>query len=241
MKWALICGSSGDIGIQIAKDLANQGWSLYLHYAHHDERIKQLISEFNQQYPRQDFLAVQADFLTADCASKLAASIFGLDAIIFAQGTTYYSLLNAFPTKKIDELLTMQVKTPMLILQKLEAKLAQSNAGRIVFISSIYGKTGSAMEVPYSAVKGAINTFVRAYSKEVASMNITVNAIAPGAVDTQMNQLFDQDTLAQIKSDIPVGHIAKPDEISYWVISLLDERAGYMTGQTLFVNGGWLD
>ena len=130
---------------------------------------------------------------------------------------------------------------PVLLLQRLEEKLAQNDYGRIVLISSIYGKTGSAMEVPYSMVKGAINTFVKAYSKEVASLNITVNAVAPGAVDTQMNANFDEETLTAIKEEIPVGHLANPTEISYWVKVLLDKKASYMTGQTLYVTGGWLD
>ena len=97
------------------------------------------------------------------------------------------------------------------------------------------------METPYSAVKGAINTFVKAYSKEVASMGITVNAVAPGAVNTQMNQMFDAETLATVRDEIPVGHLADPAEISYWVRVLLAPEAGYMTGQTLYVTGGWLE
>lgn len=241
MKWALICGSSGDIGMQISKDLAEEGWSLYLHYTHNEQRINELVNQFNHKYPKQDFIPIQADFLDKNSVEKISNSIFSLDAVIFAQGTTYYALLSDFPTEKIDEILTIQLKTPVLLLQKLQKKIAKNKFGRVVFLSSIYGKTGSAMEVPYSSVKGAINTFVRAYSKEVASLGITVNAIAPGAVNTQMNSIFDDETLEKVKEEIPVGYLANVEEISYWVNVLLAGKASYMTGQTLFVNGGWLD
>lgn len=241
MKWALIIGSSGDIGEQIAKDLAANGWSLYLHYAHRLERIQTLIGEFNKQYPKQDFIPIQSDFMEDDCVEKVTQSLFGVDAVIFAQGTTYFKFLHDFTERELDEIIRMQLKVPMMLLQQLEAKLARSNAGRVIFISSVYGKSGSAMETPYSAVKGAINTFVKAYSKEVASMGITVNAIAPGAVNTQMNQMFDKETLETVQNEIPVGHLAAPAEISYWVRVLVAEEAGYMTGQTLYVTGGWLE
>lgn len=241
MKWALILGSSGDIGSQIAYDLAKQGWSLYLHYAHQQDRVERLISKFRKKYPRQDFISVQSDFMASNCVDQIVNSIFGVDAVIFAQGTTYFKFLHDFTESELDEILRIQLKVPLMILQRLEDKLARAENGRIVFISSVYGKSGSAMETPYSAVKGAINTFVKAYSKEVASMGVTVNAIAPGAVNTQMNQMFDAATLATVRDEIPIGHLADPAEISYWVRVLLAPEAGYMTGQTLYVTGGWLE
>lgn len=240
MKWALIIGSSGDIGNQIAIDLASQGWSLYLHYAHQKERVSQLVKKFNIQYPHQDFIPIQSDLMGKDGVDLICQSIFSIDAVIFAQGTTYFKFLHDFQENELDEIIRIQLKAPIMILQQLEEKLAHSTAGRIVFISSVYGKSGSAMETPYSAIKGAINTFVRSYSQEVASMGITVNAIAPGAVNTKMNRMFDQDTLKMVKAEIPVGHLADPAEISYWVVSLLSPQASYMTGQTLYVTGGWL-
>lgn len=241
MKWALILGSSGDIGSQVACDLAQQGWSLYLHYAHQQGRVKEMINKFQRRYPQQEFISIQSDFMEANCVKQIVNSIFSIDAVIFAQGTTYFKFLHDFTEAELDEIIRMQLKIPMMILQQLEDKLARSGAGRVVFISSVYGKSGSAMETPYSAVKGAINTFVKSYSKEVASMGITVNAVAPGAVNTQMNQMFDKETLATVQNEIPVGHLAEPSEISYWVQVLLASEASYMTGQTLYVTGGWLE
>ena len=94
-------------------------------------------------------------------------------------------------------------KSPLRFDPLLEAKLARSQAARIVFIGSVYGGAGSALEVGYSTVKGAQSAFCKAYSKEVASLGITVNTLAPGAIDTQMNQMFSGSERQAVKEEIP--------------------------------------
>ena len=163
-----------------------------------------------------------------------------MDAVIFAAGMTTYGLLPEVSAEQIDALWQVHVKTPMLILQALQSKLAQSDLGRIVFIGSIYGGRGSAMEVPYSTVKGAQSAFANAYAQEVGSLGITVNVIAPGAVATKMNQQFTADEQAAIAAEIPTGRFATPTQIAYWVQTLLAPEANYLTGQTIYVDGGWL-
>ncbi|KRL83557.1 elongation factor P 5-aminopentanone reductase [Ligilactobacillus apodemi] len=241
MSWALICGASGDIGSQIARDLAAKGWSLYLHYHHNQAKVTELVENLATTYPKQDFLPLQCDLTEVKNVEKLAQSIFGgLDAVIFAQGTTEYGLFSQLPPKKFAAMLNMQVQSPLRLLALLETKLAQSKAGRIVFIGSVYGGAGSSLEVAYSTIKGAQSAFCKAYSKEVASLDITVNTVAPGAVDTQMNQVFSENEKDEVCEEIPLGRFARPTEISYFVSMLLDEKASYLTGQTLYVTGGWL-
>ncbi|GKS81886.1 3-oxoacyl-ACP reductase [Ligilactobacillus pabuli] len=238
--WALILGASGDIGTQTAQDLAQQGWSLYLHYFNHQEKAQQLQQELHAKYPRQDFLLVQADLTQPNSAQAIAHQLFGLDAVIFAQGTTDYGLFAQEDPGALNQMLAMQVQTPLSLVQILQPKLAASQHGRIVFVGSVYGGAGSAMEVGYSTVKGALTAFASAYSQEVASMGITVNVIAPGAVATRMNLTFTPEERDEVAAQIPAGHFAQPEEISYWICSLLDQRAGYLTGQTIYVTGGWL-
>ena len=134
----------------------------------------------------------------------------------------------------------VHVKTPILLIQHLQDKLARSRHGRIIFISSIYGEIGSAMEVFYSTTKGAQLAFVKAYSKEVASLGITVNAISPGAIATKMNQDFTPAEVEELESEIPLGRLGNVSEISFWVTQLVDKRSAYMTGQSIVVSGGWL-
>ncbi|MHC9536493.1 elongation factor P 5-aminopentanone reductase [Dellaglioa sp. BT-FLS60] len=239
MSWAVIFGASGDIGQMIARQLADVGWSLTLHYYRNEEAMTKLTQELTQKYPKQDFLTLQYD-MTADDIETVTSQLFSVDALIFAEGTTSYHLFNEAPMADLDKMMKMQVQTPLAVIQQLESKLAQNHFGRIVFIGSIYGGVGSPMEVLYSTVKGALSSFSSAYSKEVASLGITVNVVAPGAVDTKMNQQFSEEAREAISSDIPMGRFAHPEEIGFWVKQLLAKEAGYLTGQTIYVSGGWL-
>ena len=197
--YALIMGSSGDIGTSSAKNLAAKGWSLYLHYNKNSERIEKLRAQLVEKYPKQDFIPIKFD-MEHDKVEDLTKQIFGLDAVVFAQGNTYYKLLVDISESEIDSLWNIHVKLPILILKQLQDKLAKTQHGRIVFIGSIYGKVGSAMEVVYSTVKGAMSSFADAYAKEVASLGISVNVVAPGAVNTKMKtQYFSSEDLENVK------------------------------------------
>lgn len=240
MKIALITGASGDIGINIARDLAKRGWSLYLHYFSNQTRIDKILKEFNEQYPKQEFFPLRVDLQQDDSTEQIINNIYSLNAIVFAHGMTDYGLLETMTVEKMDLLWKIHVKSPVLITQALQHKLHTSGQGRIVFISSVYGEMGSSNEVFYSTVKGAQIAFVKAYSKEVASWGITVNAVAPGAIDTHMNQHFSDSERRELMEDIPLGRMGKPSEISFWVEHILKDDSAYMTGQILTVSGGWL-
>lgn len=238
--YALVMGSSGDIGTSTAKNLAAKGWSLYLHYNRNRERIDKLQTELAAAYPKQDFIPLKFD-MENDDVKDLTKQIFGLDAVVFAQGNTYYKLLVDISEQEIDSLWNIHVKLPILILKELQDKLANTHHGRVVFIGSIYGKIGSAMEVVYSTVKGAMSSFADAYAKEVASLGISVNVVAPGAVNTKMNtQEFSSEDLESVKEEIPADRLANPDEIADLVSYLVNIKSNYLTGQTIYFAGGWL-
>ncbi|MCP8866881.1 elongation factor P 5-aminopentanone reductase [Latilactobacillus curvatus] len=239
-KSALIIGASGDIGMTVATEMAADGWSLYLHYHQNQTRVTTLQKQLLQDYPKQDFFALQADLTQEDAVGKLTGQLFQVDAVIYTAGATTYGLLPEVSATVLDHLWQVHVKAPMLLMQQLQAKLAQSPLGRVVLIGSIYGGRGSAMEVPYSTVKGAQSAFVNAYAQEVASLGITINVVAPGAVDTKMNNQFTTAERAAVVAEIPAGAFATSAQIAYWVLSLMAPAADYMTGQTLYVNGGWL-
>lgn len=240
MSMAVIFGASGDIGGAIAQRLAKAGWSLYLHYAHNQTKVDALQRDLATHYPKQDFVTVAYDFTQPSEAKAFAAQLVGIDAVVFAQGQTYYHLFADSTAAELQALMQVHLLTPMLLLTSLQRTLARSGHGRIVLIGSVYGASGSAMEVGYSTVKGAQSAFVHAYAQEVASLGITVNVVAPGAVDTQMNAMFDPETLAAVKEEIPAARLAQPADVSYYVNMLLQADASYLTGQTLYVTGGWL-
>lgn len=240
MKFALIMGASGDIGKAIALELANDGWSLYLHYNRGKQNVVELLTHLREQFPKQDFMGLYMDMRKEETVTEVVQNLFQVDAMVFASGFSEYHLLTEVSAAEMHDLLAVHLTTPIQLIQQMQSKLAKSEFGRIVFISSVYGDAGSAMEVMYSTVKGAQSAFIRAYSKEVASMGITVNAIAPGAIGTKMVQQFSPEELSALKEEIPLQRLGTAEDISFWVGQILNKRSNYMTGQTITVSGGWL-
>lgn len=238
MKRAIIFGSTGGIGQQITRSMAKQGWSLYLHYANHPEIVDQLLQELEKDYPKQDFFSFQFDF-NKPIDLNFFADFFTINALIFSQGITDYHLLAEQSNDVIDNLVNINLTVPLKLIKYFEPQLIKQPHSRIIMLGSVYGANGSPMETVYSAVKGAISSFANAYAKEVASTNLTVNVIAPGAVLTPMTKVFSPSELAEVESEIPVGRLATPVDISYWVRVLLQKEADYLTGQTIYVDGGW--
>lgn len=241
MQRAIVFGATGGIGQAICRDLANSGWSLYLHYNSQKEVAVELSQELFAKYPKQDFMPIQLDFAADD--EQLTAFIQQLlpvNAAVFAQGITNYGFLSDEKLENIANLVNINLTVPIKLTKLLEPQLLKQEFSRIVYLGSVYGGAGSALEAVYSATKGGLTRFAQAYSREVASSNLTVNVIAPGAVKTKMNAIFPADTFQEVQEEIPAGRWAQGNDISYWVKVLLDKRSGYLTGQTIYVTGGWL-
>ncbi|MGX6970058.1 elongation factor P 5-aminopentanone reductase [Vagococcus bubulae] len=239
MKYVLVTGASGDIGEACVKQLAKKGYSVYCHYFRNEQKMKSLLSDLILQYPKQDFFALQADLSSPNSVEELIQNMFQLHAIVFAHGDTVYKLLSDTTPDEMTYLWLTHVYNPIRLCQLCQPKLTQHSHSQIVFISSVYGLIGSSMEVMYSTVKGAQIAFVKSYAKEVASMNLTVNAVAPGAVDTHMNALWSKEEKETLRSDIPLNRLAHPKEVASLVSYLLSSDASYMTGTTIPLTGGW--
>ena len=239
MKYILITGASGDIGRSCALALAKAGYSLYCHYYQSEHKINLLIKELQLKYPSQSFYSVYADLSKENEINNIYSSLYQLDGIIFAHGNTLYNLLTEHTSEDFDMMWRSHLKSPMQLCQICQSKLSQNQYGRIIFISSVYGLIGSPMEVLYSTLKGGQIAFANAYAKEVASLGITVNTIAPGAVDTQMNQEWTEYEKQELLESIPLNRMAFPEEIASLACFLLSDNASYITGVTLPVTGGW--
>lgn len=236
-KFALITGASGGIGRALALKLASEGYSLYLHYNQNQSSIVELLdrlTNFNGEY-----IPIQADLATPDGYKKLADNIFSVDAIIHNSGVSHYGLFVDTDKEILEKMTMVHITSPILLTKELLPKMIRQQYGNIVLITSIWGQTGAACEVIYSTVKGAQISFVKSLSKELALNGIRVNGIAPGAVNTSMMANFTEDELDMIKGDIPMGRLAEPSDIAESVSFLLSEKASYITGQIVSVNGGW--
>lgn len=238
-KFALICGASGAIGQAISKQLAHDGWSLYLHYNSGIDAIQALLKQFNELYPNQEFIPVQADFSLNSGAEQLAIQIFSLQAIIFANGHAYYGLLEDTSTDDMTKLWQVHVQNPMRTTALLASKLRANPVSYVLVIGSIWGEVGGAGEVVYSAVKGAQHSFVKAYAQEVAYNGIRVNAIAPGIIDTNMNAKLNAEEREDLVSQIPLQAFGEARDIANMASFYVSGQADYVTGQIIRVNGGW--
>lgn len=241
MQRAIVFGATGGIGQAICTDLAKAGWSLYIHCSHNWKAACELGKKLNQQYPQQDFIPVKLSFLVENNDLKIFVNgLLPINAAVFAQGITDYNFVSGQKMSKIDEIMKVNLIVPIKLTGLLEPLLIKNDFSRIVFLGSVYGAQGSAMEAVYSATKAGLVRYSQAYAREVASANLTVNVVAPGAVNTAMNSMLAPETMEEVKGEIPVGRLAEGSDVAYWVKALLDKRSSYMTGQTIYVSGGWL-
>ncbi|MGG3451277.1 elongation factor P 5-aminopentanone reductase [Domibacillus aminovorans] len=236
-KKALITGASGGIGSAIALKLAEDGWDVYIHYSQNKKSVDHLAVRIREK--GCEAVVIQADLTKREEVESLVKATSDTTAVLFAAGMNQYGMLQDVTDAEMDELWRVHLKAPLMISRALIPTLIHQDNASITLISSIWGETGASCEVVYSAVKGAQIAFAKALAKELGPSGVRVNTIAPGAVQTAMNNGFSMDEQEEIASGIPLGRFAQPDEIAGVAAFLLSPAASYITGHTLSVNGGW--
>ncbi|KMJ59324.1 3-ketoacyl-ACP reductase [Bacillus sp. LL01] len=235
-KTALIIGASGDIGKEISRKLLTEGYTTYLHY----NRDKQTIYELMEEYGAEKITPIQADLTGENGVHSLKESVFtSIDTIVYNAGVTYYGLMTDIDDQTKKEMVQLNITSLYSTVQTFLPEMLRRRDGNVVVISSIWGEIGASCEVLYSMTKGAQISFVKALAKEVALNGVRVNAIAPGAVSTKMLENFTPEEIKEMSAEIPMGRLALPHEIADSVSFLISEKASYITGQVLAVNGGW--
>ncbi|MCD7033710.1 SDR family oxidoreductase [Metabacillus sp. GX 13764] len=237
-KTALITGASGGIGSAAALKLAEDGYDLYLHGNTGKEKLKELKEACSMA--GNDVLTIEADLSGKEGNEKLLASINRpIDLLLLNSGMSYYGLMTDIEEEDMEKMIYLGVTSPYKLARQLVPGMIQRKSGCILVITSIWGITGASCEVLYSMVKGGQNTFVKALAKELAPSGIRVNGIAPGAVKTNMLNDFTEEELEALENEIPAGRLAEPEEIAESVRFLASNKASYINGQILSVNGGW--
>ena len=233
-KFALVTGGSGGIGSAISKQLVEDGYTVYVHYNESEEKIKELKNRIGSIIP------VQANLAMAGGAQKLWEQIHHpIDVIVYAAGKSIFGLVTDVTNEQLNEMVELQVKSVYNLLSLALPSMIHLRSGNVVIISSIWGQVGASCEVLYSMVKGAQNSYVKALAKEVALSGIRVNAVAPGAIETEMLSEFSEEDKQGIAEEIPIGRIGLPEEVAKTVSFLVSPSASYITGQIIGVNGGW--
>ena len=237
MKTALVTGASRGIGRAIAISLARNGYSLHLICEHNVDSLRNLCSELEKEYGISA-TAYQADVADFDALKRIFEGLNSLDVLINNAGISYVGLLSDMTMSDWERICAVNLNSVFYTSKLAIPLMLKEHSGSIINISSVWGNVGASMEVAYSATKGGVNGFTRALAKELAPSGISVNAIACGFVDTDMNRHLDPDELEAVKAEIPADRFATVDDIAASVIGLLSSTS-YLTGQVITVDGGW--
>lgn len=233
-KFALVTGGSGGIGSAIVRRLVKDGYVVYVHYNQGEKRVQQLEQEL------KDVIPVQANLSEIDGASQLWSQIHHpIETIVYAAGQSVFGLATDVTDEQLNEMVELQVKNVYKLVSFALPSMIRNRSGNIVVVSSIWGQIGASCEVLYSMVKGAQNSYVKALAKEVALSGVRVNAIAPGAIETEMLRVFSNEEKQEIAEEIPLGRLGMAEEVANTVAFVVSSQASYITGQIIGVNGGW--
>jgi 3-oxoacyl-[acyl-carrier protein] reductase len=243
-KVALVTGGSRGIGRAIALRLASEGAAVAIAYRERLVAAEQVACEIESE--GGSATALQADLaLPAACRQLVAATTARLgapDVLVNNAGTSLARLILDTQVEEWDHLMALHLRAPFLLSQAALPPMIRRGWGRIITISSIWGLVGAANEVAYSVAKSGQIGFTRALAKELARAGITVNAVAPGAVNTEMlssvSSGLSSGDLEEFAASVPMGRLGTPEEVAAAVAFLASPGAGYITGQVISPNGG---
>ncbi|MGG2095920.1 SDR family oxidoreductase [Bacillus sp. S13(2024)] len=233
-KYAVVTGGSGGIGSAIVRRLVKDGYTVYVHYNRSENKALEL------QLELEGIIPIQANLSEADGAERLWSQIhYPIDTIVYAAGKSIFGLTTDITDEQLNEMVELQVKNVYKLVSSALPSMIRNRSGNIVIISSIWGQIGASCEVLYSMVKGAQNSYVKALAKEVALSGVRVNAVAPGAIETEMLCVFSDEEKKDIAEEIPLGRLGMAEEVANTVAFVISPQASYITGQIIGVNGGW--
>jgi|TARA_B110000881_G_C18599469_1_gene533994 3-oxoacyl-[acyl-carrier protein] reductase len=233
-KVAFITGASRGIGLSIANALNVNGYDVV--------GTARGVFEFSPVNQDSKMIAMQLDITSRDEVKNLPSVLKELDLmpsiVINNAGITADQLFLRMSDENWDNVIDTNLNGVFNITKAFIKHLVKSKSGRVINISSVSGLMGNPGQVNYSSAKAALNGFTKSLAKEVGSRNITVNSIAPGFIDTDMTAYLSEEAKAEIIKNIPLQKLGDTNDISELVLYLASEKASYITGQTISVDGG---
>ena len=242
MKTALVTGAAGGIGQAVCEALAKDGYKLAVHYSSSGKSAEELCERLNKEYDvgAEAFGADFSDENEVKALGERVLSRFGrVDILVNNAGVAYQTLFQLADDRKIKEVLDINLMSALSLTKEILPTMISNKWGRIINISSMWGISGASCEVHYSAAKSGLIGFTKALAKEVGSSGITVNCVAPGFIDTKMNGNLDEEAVREIIDCTPVGRAGTGVDVAELVRFLADERAEFITGQVISVDGGY--
>lgn len=241
-KTALITGAAGGIGEAICEAFAKDGCNLAMHYSSSGKKAEEIAERLKNEYGIEAQI-FGADFTKDEEVKALcekALSRFGkIDILVNNAGVAYQTLFQLADERKIKEVMDINLMSALSLTKEILPTMINSKWGRIINVSSMWGISGASCEVHYSAAKSALIGFTKALAKEVGPSGITVNCVAPGFIDTKMNGSLDEEAVREIIGCTPAGRAGTGEDVAELVRFLADDKAEFITGQVISVDGGY--
>lgn len=232
---ALVTGGTRGIGASITLALKSKGYKVIANYHTNHEAAKNFSSQYDVEVEAWDVGCYEE---CQRAINRITEKHDTIDVLIHNAGITRDSFFHKMSPQMWQEVITTNLNSCFNMVQPTVTAMREKGFGRIILLSSINALKGQAGQVNYCAAKAGIIGFAKALSLETASKGITVNVIAPGYTDTEMVRSVPESILEKIVSQIPAGRLGQVDEIARCVTFLAAEEAGFITGETLNVNGG---
>jgi len=241
-RTALITGAATGIGRETAKRFATEGWNVAVHYNSSEAAAQSLVDELKARHTSA--IRVQADvrdpYAVKAMAEKVCRAFTRIDALVCGVGIAQQKLFTDITAREWDDMFDVNVKGVFHCCQAVLPGMISRKAGSIVNVSSMWGEVGASCEVHYSASKAAVIGLTKALAKEVGPSGVRVNCVAPGVIATAMTTHLDEDAIATLKEDTPLGVIGSPRDVADAIYYLASDRAAFVTGQVLGVSGGFV-
>lgn len=239
-KTALVTGASRGIGRAIAIELGQAGANVVVNYAGNEAAAAETVTKLKAL--GADAVALKCDVSEASEADGLVKQTIehfgGIDILVNNAGITRDNLLMRMKEAEFDEVIATNLKGVYNCIKAVTRPLMRQRAGRIINISSVVGAIGNPGQANYAAAKAGVIGLTKAVARELATRGVTVNAVAPGFIETEMTDKLPPETKEQLMDGIPMTRLGKPEDVARVVRFLATEDAAYMTGQTLHVDGG---
>lgn len=239
-KIALVTGASRGIGREIALELAREGANVAINYAGSEAKALEVAEEIKAM--GREAITIQADVSNSESVESMVKQTiesFGrLDILVNNAGITKDNLMMRMKEADWDDVININLKGVFLCTKAVTRQMMKQRNGRIINISSIVGVSGNAGQANYVAAKSGVIGLTKTTAKELATRGITVNAIAPGFITTDMTDKLNDETKSEMLKQIPLARLGEPIDIAKTALFLASEDSRYMTGQTLHIDGG---